>query len=63
MIIRLAHRLGLTVTAESVETAEQLAQLERLGCDIGQGWFFSRAVPAHEVPALAARPFGEDDAS
>jgi EAL domain-containing protein (putative c-di-GMP-specific phosphodiesterase class I) len=63
LIIRLAHRLGLTVTAESVETAEQLAQLERLGCDIGQGWFFSRAVPAHEVPALAARPFGEVDAS
>jgi EAL domain-containing protein (putative c-di-GMP-specific phosphodiesterase class I) len=63
LIIRLAHRLGLTVTAESVATAEQLAQLERLGCDIGQGWFFSRAVPAHEVPALAARPFGEVDAS
>ena len=58
LIIRLAHRLGLTVTAESVETAEQLAQLERLGCDIGQGWFFARAVPAHEVPALAARPLG-----
>jgi diguanylate cyclase (GGDEF)-like protein/PAS domain S-box-containing protein len=58
LIIRLAHRLGLTVTAESVETAAQLAQLERLGCDIGQGWFFSRAVPADRVPALAAGPLG-----
>ena len=58
LIIRLAHRLGLTVTAESVETAGQLAQLERLGCDVGQGWFFSRAVPADRVPALAASPLG-----
>jgi diguanylate cyclase (GGDEF)-like protein/PAS domain S-box-containing protein len=58
MIIHLAHRLGLTVTAESIETAEQLAALERLGCDIGQGWFFARAVPAHQVPALAAGPLG-----
>jgi EAL domain-containing protein (putative c-di-GMP-specific phosphodiesterase class I) len=59
MIVRLAHRLGLTVTAESVETAEQFAQLRRLGCDIGQGFLFARAVPAHEVPALAAGPLGD----
>jgi diguanylate cyclase (GGDEF)-like protein/PAS domain S-box-containing protein len=58
LIVRLAHRLGLTVTAESVETSAQLAALEGLGCDIGQGWLFAPAVPAHEVPALAARPLG-----
>jgi EAL domain-containing protein (putative c-di-GMP-specific phosphodiesterase class I) len=58
LIIRLAHRLGLTVTAESVETDAQLTQLEQLGCDIGQGWFFSRAVPADRIPALATGPLG-----
>ena len=63
LIVRLAHRLGLTVTAESVETAAQLAALEGLGCDIGQGWLFARAVPPHEVPALAARPLGPSRAS
>ncbi len=56
LIIRLAHTLGLTVTAESVETAEQLAHLTELGCDVGQGWFFARPVPADEVPALLAAP-------
>jgi diguanylate cyclase (GGDEF)-like protein/PAS domain S-box-containing protein len=56
LIIRLAHTLGLTVTAESVETAEQLAQLTQLGCDVGQGWFFARPVPADEVPALLGAP-------
>ena len=54
LIVRLAHRLGLTVTAESVETAEQAEALERLGCDLGQGWFFSRAVTADAVAALLA---------
>jgi EAL domain-containing protein (putative c-di-GMP-specific phosphodiesterase class I) len=58
LIIRLAHTLGLTVTAESVETRAQFAHLHGLGCDTGQGWFFAPAVPAAEVPALAAEPLG-----
>ncbi len=58
LIIRLAHTLGLTVTAESVETRAQFAHLQGLGCDTGQGWFFAPAVPAAEVPALAAEPLG-----
>ncbi len=56
LIIRLAHTLGLRVTAESVETAEQLAQLVGLDCDTGQGWYFARPVPADEVPGLLAAP-------
>jgi diguanylate cyclase (GGDEF)-like protein/PAS domain S-box-containing protein len=44
LLIRLAHVLGLSVTAESVETSAQVAQLCELGCDIGQGWYFSAAV-------------------
>jgi EAL domain-containing protein (putative c-di-GMP-specific phosphodiesterase class I) len=58
LIIRLAHTLGLTVTAESVETRAQFAHLQGLGCDTGQGWFFAPAVPAAEVPALAAEQLG-----
>ncbi len=37
-VITLAHSLHLTVTAESVETANQAAQLAELGCDFAQGW-------------------------
>jgi EAL domain-containing protein (putative c-di-GMP-specific phosphodiesterase class I) len=51
-VVRLAHILGLTVTAESIETAAQLARLRRLGCDTGQGWYFSPAVPPGDIPRL-----------
>jgi diguanylate cyclase (GGDEF)-like protein len=43
-IISLAHGLGMDVTAEGVETPEQLAQLKALGCEMGQGYLFSRPV-------------------
>ena len=45
LLIRLAHSLGMTVVAEAIETAEQCAQLRDLGCDIGQGYFFSPPLP------------------
>jgi len=41
-IIGLAHAVGLTVVAEGVETPEQLAELERLGCDQAQGYLLAR---------------------
>lgn len=44
-IINMAHALGLKVMAEGVETAEQAAILTELGCDIAQGYYFSRPVP------------------
>jgi diguanylate cyclase (GGDEF)-like protein/PAS domain S-box-containing protein len=59
LLIRLAHTLGLTVTAESVETAAQFTHLQQLGCDTGQGWFFAPPLPAEAIPALAARRLGE----
>ena len=49
--IGLAHNLGLTVTAEGVEDEETLAMLEKMGCDIVQGYFFSKAVPKNELMA------------
>ncbi|HEY9805178.1 MAG TPA: EAL domain-containing protein, partial [Candidatus Obscuribacterales bacterium] len=39
-IVTLAHNLGIHVTAEGVETAEQLTQLRALECEYGQGYFF-----------------------
>ena len=61
LVIALAHTLGLTVTAESVETADQFAHLRQLGCDMGQGWFFAVPVPAEQIPRLLGRPLGGGD--
>jgi EAL domain-containing protein (putative c-di-GMP-specific phosphodiesterase class I) len=43
-ILMLAQNLGMDVVAEGVETKEQLALLRKLGCENGQGYFFSRPV-------------------
>ncbi|WP_326575857.1 EAL domain-containing protein [Actinacidiphila glaucinigra] len=51
-LVQLAHRLGLTVTAECVENAEQAERLRRIGCDTGQGWLYSRPVPPEGIAAL-----------
>ncbi|MFJ2773424.1 putative bifunctional diguanylate cyclase/phosphodiesterase [Streptomyces sp. NPDC087300] len=51
-LVQLAHRLGLTVTAECVETASQAGRLRRIGCDTGQGWLYSRAVPPDRISAM-----------
>ena len=50
--IGLAHNLGLEVVAEGVETEEQLAYLKARGCNLIQGYLFSRPVPADEVIAF-----------
>jgi diguanylate cyclase (GGDEF)-like protein len=44
--IDLGHNLGLTVVAEGVETATQVAALRRLGCDIAQGFHYAHPMPA-----------------
>jgi EAL domain-containing protein (putative c-di-GMP-specific phosphodiesterase class I) len=44
-IVELAHALGLHVTAEGVETVEQHAALQQLGCDSMQGFLFARPMP------------------
>jgi diguanylate cyclase (GGDEF)-like protein/PAS domain S-box-containing protein len=51
-VVSLAHAVGVQAIAEGVETAAQRAHLERLGCDFGQGYLWSRPVPADEVAAM-----------
>jgi EAL domain-containing protein (putative c-di-GMP-specific phosphodiesterase class I) len=51
-IVEMAHGIGLTVVAEGIETAEQLDHLVALGCDRGQGYFWSSPVPAEALDQL-----------
>ncbi|MDX1572405.1 MAG: EAL domain-containing protein [Methylophaga sp.] len=48
-IILMAHKLGLKVVAEGIETLEQLNMLVRAGCDYGQGYLFAKPMPAHDL--------------
>jgi diguanylate cyclase (GGDEF)-like protein len=54
--IELARRLGIDVTAEGVETPEQLAMLKAEGCTEIQGYIISKPVPARDARELVARP-------
>ncbi len=53
-ILGLGKNLGIDVTAEGVETREQLEWLEQAGCREAQGYLFSPPVPANEIPVLFA---------
>ena len=52
-VVGLGQSLGLPTVAEGVEEAAQADVLRLLGCDIGQGWLFGRALPEAEAAALA----------
>lgn len=54
-IIRLGQSLGMKIVAEGVETVSELDWLKAQQCDIVQGYFYSRPVPAEELTALAPR--------
>lgn len=49
-IINLGHTLGLEIVSEGVETKEQLELLKQQGCDIIQGYYISKPIPASEIP-------------
>jgi len=51
-IIVMAHKLGLRVIVEGVETEQQRDLLAAYGCDYAQGWLYSKAVPAGKFEAL-----------
>lgn len=57
--IELAHDLGMTVIAECIETEEQATELAAMGCDFGQGYLFSRPVPAEVAAQLLAHGLKE----
>ncbi|HRP98605.1 MAG TPA: EAL domain-containing protein [Rhodocyclaceae bacterium] len=50
-MIALAHRLGYEVVAEGIESADQQLWLKTLGCDLGQGYFYSPPLPPGEFAA------------
>ncbi|MCL6591617.1 MAG: EAL domain-containing protein [Firmicutes bacterium] len=54
-IIRLGHHLGLRVVAEGVETKTQLEYLRKNHCDLIQGYYFSKPLPAAEILPLAEK--------
>jgi EAL domain-containing protein (putative c-di-GMP-specific phosphodiesterase class I) len=56
-IVALAKALKLQVVAEGVETEEELQILTALGCDLVQGYHFSKPVPASEIPTLLEHNF------
>ena len=52
-VVTLGQALGLTITAEGVERADQAAQLSALGCDLLQGFHFGAGVSAAQIAAMA----------
>ncbi|MCT7949414.1 bifunctional diguanylate cyclase/phosphodiesterase [Ancylothrix sp. C2] len=56
-IIALAKTLHLEITAEGIETKDQLDYLQMRGCDEGQGYYFSKPVPAENIAALINKSF------
>jgi EAL domain-containing protein (putative c-di-GMP-specific phosphodiesterase class I) len=62
-LIDLAHEMSLRVVAEGVESQAILDALATKGCDLSQGYFHSRPLPAEELVAwLAGGPCGTADA-
>jgi EAL domain-containing protein (putative c-di-GMP-specific phosphodiesterase class I) len=60
-IVSLGHKLDMTVVAEGIETRDQYERLRDLGCQQGQGFLFSRAVPAGDVRRMLNRALGHWD--
>ena len=55
-VLAIATQFSLQVVAEGVRSEEQHAQLGRLGCDYGQGYLYSRPLPASQIDTLLGEP-------
>jgi EAL domain-containing protein (putative c-di-GMP-specific phosphodiesterase class I) len=53
-VIGLARGLGMKAIAEGVESAEQLARLREMGCEMGQGHYFTRPLSSEAASSLLA---------
>jgi diguanylate cyclase (GGDEF)-like protein/PAS domain S-box-containing protein len=65
-ITDLARAMGMRTVAEGIETTGQSGRLRALGCEFGQGYFFSEPLSADEAGALlltSSRPHGQGDAA
>jgi PAS domain S-box-containing protein len=51
-VVGLGQSLGLKTIAEGIETHKQSDMLVRLGCEMGQGWYYGRPAPAEQLPSL-----------
>ncbi|MEQ9460306.1 MAG: EAL domain-containing protein [Phycisphaeraceae bacterium] len=60
-IVTLAHTLGIQVVAEGIEEAGQLAALQALECDLGQGYFFAKPLPADDAIEFAHKYAQDQD--
>ncbi|MFM7577701.1 MAG: EAL domain-containing protein, partial [Microcystaceae cyanobacterium] len=56
-IIHLAHDLHMMVVAEGIEKSYQVKQLQELGCDYGQGYYFARPLPVQDATKLLYHRF------
>ena len=54
-MIEMGRKLGHEIVAEGVETAEQLEVLKKLKCEVAQGYFFNRPVPADAITKLLSK--------
>jgi diguanylate cyclase (GGDEF)-like protein len=54
-VIGLGHRLGMTIVAEGVETELARDRLAEIGCDVAQGYWYSRPMPAADVAPWSRR--------
>ena len=58
LVMDIARFLNVPVVAEGVEDREQVEQLRKMGCDIIQGYYFSKPVPPEEFEALIEKETG-----
>ena len=58
LIITLAHKMSLRVIAEGIETSRQLERLLELGCEFGQGYYFSQPLEAKAVQQFVRQQIG-----
>jgi predicted signal transduction protein with EAL and GGDEF domain len=59
LVAMLAHNLGMKVIAEGAETAQQVNNLKDIGCEFGQGYFFSKPMAREEAGALLESNYRE----